>query len=657
MNKKSIANKITRSVSLFLVIAFTILLMVSFFVVQFVLYKKNQKYSKALTTAYSDTVVYESGKNNVPIDKEHPELAIFFGEYLCEWYTIDYCYMFVPDVQNDKVTYICIVENKDKTEQKITDNFIGKQFDYDFPEEVLEVWEEKRLFAHVIMNSDFGHEIGTIILAKDSFGNKVLVGVDTGFSEIYGQSIGFFSILALIIALVILGLYFSVYMIIQKQVSHPAQRISKTMNDFITDGERKAVKLNENNSYEYEMISNAFNSMTQNIDSYLDNIQSLTKDKERRDTELDIAARIQKGFLPQEHRVTDSCEFNALMNPARNIGGDMYDYFKIDDTHILVAVGDVSGKGISAAMFMAITFILTRQYAKMNLSPGEILRSINNILSENNAALLFATMFLGIYNSETGELSFANAGHNPPYLIGSKMAALEVQTGTPLGLFENESYQEALIKLDKGNTVFFYTDGVTETINKRKEFFAVERLEQSLKKYNYSEGKSVIAYINDEIHKFSQGAEQFDDITMMTLTVRDSVKLILDYNEAEFEKIKNAVLSIENLSRKQKLNLCLAAEECFVNICSYAFEGGAPKNEKIIVRLSVSDKIILSFEDRGQPFNPIENIQYIEDYDIDTQVGGLGRYIVVSNVDDIKYEYANKNNILTLIKYFEEENK
>lgn len=654
--KHSIAKRVTRQVSLLLLVAMTILFVGAYHLVSRVISGEYEKYALTILGIYSDLLVEESEKNQEPIDVAHTDNIIRYGEYICDWYGVDYVYLYVPDPENSSVTYIAAAVADGKVENPPEDHLVGRVVKYELMPEELAVWNGEQFVGRITADNSFGYEISTLIRVEDCFGNRAIAGVDISYESVREQILWEFCLLALFITAVLLGVYFAVYLIVRSRVSRPAQLLSQSMNDFITDGKRTEVKLDESGTDEYDMIANAFNRMTDNIDTYLEDIRTLSREQERQHAELDIAAGIQKGFLPAECFGREDCEIRAMMAPAKDVGGDLYDYLPLDEHHMLLVIADVSGKGMSAAMFMSVTLTLIRQYAKMGLMPDEILRRTNDTLSENNAAMLFVTAFVGIYDSSTKTLTYSSAGHNPPYIVSNEPHVLNGAAGTLLGLFEGETYTNADVQLRPGDTVFLYTDGVNEAVNEGGSFYGTERLEATLRECKASHAENPVIFVRDSVRKFSGDAEQHDDITMLALSVRETTELLLDVDLHELKRIKEAVFSLP-LPCAQLLNLHLAAEECFVNICSYAFEGGTPAGEKVRFTLSLSDRIEMRFADGGQKYNPLENVTAPEDYDPDTQIGGLGKLISFSIADDAAYEYRDGKNVLTLTKYFEEENK
>ncbi len=223
-------------------------------------------------------------------------------------------------------------------------------------------------------------------------------------------------------------------------VSDPARRISKGMNDYISGGRRSAVKLEIDSGDEFSMMAGAFNHMTEEMDRYVEDIASLGREQERRQAEVDIASEIQKGILPSSTASLGNCGIKAVMKPAKYIGGDLYDYLELDKSHTMIAVADVSGKGIPSAMLMSMTITLFRQFARMGYSPATILKNVNDTFSEENPQMMFVTAFVAIYDSDNDILTYANAGHNPPYIIHETPMVLDGPAGTPLGLFMGEEY-------------------------------------------------------------------------------------------------------------------------------------------------------------------------------------------------------------------------
>ena len=645
----SIAARVSQRAVLILLSALAVLLAASYFGVSTIIRRKTEKTSEQLVSMYSDIIKGEYETAGMPILPEYPDLALTYGEFMCEWFDIDYAFVLVPYPERGVFQYVCAAYKDPEMEEKYPDHFVGLVKENNYTTEELNLWMGKKQFSHIVTKSLFGHELITETIIEDSYGNRVSVGVDVDNIEIYREINRYFLIIGLALAAVIAAVGISMYFVIRGQVSVPAKKLSKAMTSFAAGGKSEKISLAGTESDEFAMIADAFGTMSDNIDSYLRNIESLTRESERRETELDVAANIQKGFLPTGRLIYERYELSAMMKPANEVAGDLYDYVPLDENRVLTVIADVSGKGIAASIFMAVTLTLIHQYAKMNLPPDEILEKTNSALAANNTEMLFVTAFVGIYDSRTKTLTYSNAGHNLPYVVGENVRTLSEANGVVLGLFEGEKYTSAVEQLSMGETLLLYTDGVTEATDSEKHFFGEKRLEELLSSFRTSHAPDIVGYVSHALDEFADGSEQHDDITMLSLTVKDTTELSLDVEQSEFDKIRDAILSLP-LPRQKQLELCLAAEECFVNIVSYAFEGKDASKEKIGFRLAVSDRILMRFEDSGTEFDPREGVG-VGDYDPDVQMGGLGRFIAFSAVDEINYEYTNGKNILSMIKY------
>lgn len=653
--KKSIVNIITKKIFLMLLIAVILLFCGAYYTVSKIVYSDTKKHAQTIAGIYSDTTIYLAKKDNVPVDEKYTKEIGVIGDYMCNWYKIDAATIYVPDFKNNTVKYISVSvsDNLKSTLQNIPK--INDTLPYNFTDEEIAVWNGTKQFAHINMNIEGVHELVTVFCSEDEYKNKFFSAVTTNYTKIYNQTITYFLIFAVIIAAVVLGIYFRLKQIIKKKISEPARKISETMNSYMSSEGTLPPQIDDEDSLEFSMISTAYNTMLNDINIYVKDIEELNNEKMKQATELTVASKIQQGFLQKNSINSNDYYIQCMMKPAKNVGGDLYDYIELDENHTLMVIADVSGKGITAAIIMAVTLILIREYAKLHLTPAEILEKLNETLSKKNPAMQFITAFIGVYNRSSKTFTYSNAGHNNPYIVSDKVITIDNPDGTVLGLFPNEKYTNKTIQLNTGDTIFMYTDGVTEVINDKKEFYGIKNLEAKLNEYTNSSSTNLVKDIYNSLQIFSGNAEQFDDITMLSLTIKDTVIISLDYDIKEFEKIKELILQLP-IEYNEKLNLCLAAEEIFVNICNYAFPNSIHNDEKIIFALSQADIIIIRFEDGGQKFNPLENIKKSNKYDPDSQIGGLGIYLTSNIVDEIKYDYKDNKNILSLIKNCKEKN-
>jgi sigma-B regulation protein RsbU (phosphoserine phosphatase) len=235
--------------------------------------------------------------------------------------------------------------------------------------------------------------------------------------------------------------------------------------------------------------------------------------------ELDVARRMQQSIVPTRFPSRPDLQMFARMIPAREVGGDFYDYFWLSDQKIGIVIADVSGKGVPAALFMAVSRTLLRAIAPSAASPGACLALANDLLSQDNEATMFVTLFYGILDTATGELDYANGGHNPPYLIGpgGEVSQLPGTGGMALGVMEGTPFAEGRTRLEAGSTLLLYTDGVTEAFNAADEEYGELRLAQHLAGSTGETVEVLLKRLFDSVHQFADGAPQSDDITCLAV--------------------------------------------------------------------------------------------------------------------------------------------
>ncbi len=276
---------------------------------------------------------------------------------------------------------------------------------------------------------------------------------------------------------------------------------------------------------EVQELAESFAAISHRTVEYMDRIVKVTAEKERIGAELSLATQIQASMLPHIFPAfPERSEFDifASMNPAKEVGGDFYDYFLIDDDHLCLMIADVSGKGVPAALFMMASKIILQSVAQMGKSPAEILTRTNDILCSNNEVQMFVTTWLGILELSTGKLTAANAGHEFPVLKnpGGKFELFRDKHGFVIGGMENVRYREYELQLEPGSVLFVYTDGVPEATNADNELFGTERMVDALNTLPDAAPKEVLANMRQAVNDFVKDAEQFDDLTMLCLKFR-----------------------------------------------------------------------------------------------------------------------------------------
>lgn len=403
---------------------------------------------------------------------------------------------------------------------------------------------------------------------------------------------------------------------------------------------------------EMEEVAESVNSMVESL-----------REKERIGAELSLATNIQANMLPRIFPAfPDHNEFDiyATMQPAKEVGGDFYDFFMVDDHSIAIVIADVSGKGVPAALFMVIAKTLIKNYAQTGMDPMNVFTRVNQLLCDGNEVSLFVTAWMGILDLETGELTYVNAGHNPPLIKRGNggFTYLRGRPGFVLAGMDSVRYKQNSIMLDPGDKIFLYTDGVTEAMDSSKNMYGETRLSAYINNHGCDSARDVLVGVKADIDEFVGEAEQFDDITMLMLHYqkrkgRDGIKFI--ELPARVESLSDATAFVEkelekaDCPMKAAMQINVALEEMFVNVASYAYPV-----EYGTVRLGVSvggGSVMLRITDRGIPFDPLactdpDTSLSAEERDI----GGLGIFMVKKTMDEVRYERIKNQNVLTMIK-------
>ena len=268
-------------------------------------------------------------------------------------------------------------------------------------------------------------------------------------------------------------------------------------------------------------LASSFNEMTRRLNESIEHLKQTTAAKERIESELQIAHEIQMSMVPKIFPpFPDRSEFDifATLVPAKEVGGDLYDFFFIDDDHLCFAVGDVSGKGVPASLFMAVTKTLFKSTAGNGGTPGEILARLNSEICRDNESCMFVTLFCAILNIRTGQIDYSNGGHNLPYYLHHDgVSPLENTGGRALGLVEQSPYASGRMVLSAGESLLLYTDGVTEAMDVSETLYSDRRLERFLASNRGSSPRQIIGDLVSDVRHFAGGAPQSDDITVLGL--------------------------------------------------------------------------------------------------------------------------------------------
>ena len=402
--------------------------------------------------------------------------------------------------------------------------------------------------------------------------------------------------------------------------------------------------------------------------------------------ELDIAARVQLSLLPPPLPENPAFQLRGMMKPAKEVGGDFYDFFRIDDRHIGIAVADVSGKGVPAALFMVMARTVLRATVKIVESPGQVLERVNDFLVRHNSEDLFVTFFYGVLHLRTGSFTYANGGHNPPLLVHEQEAKpLEMTGGVALGMFDGLTYDNASLDLSAGDRIIFISDGVTEAFNEAGEEFGDDRFLEAAAALPVQDAEADVKDIVREVEDFAGDAPQFDDITCVSLSFNgatadsylgEGVRISFQdgHEMAEsrlcvtipgrLEELAGLAEIVEAHSAERgwpdswamKINISL--DELITNVVSYGYGGSGPEpganaeGREIDISFTERDNSLeIAVEDDGIAFNPFEEAP-IPDVNAkleDRPIGGLGVMLVKNFMSEVAWERVDGKNRVTMV--------
>ena len=324
----------------------------------------------------------------------------------------------------------------------------------------------------------------------------------------------------------------------EKKISRPVEHLAEVAKDYYAEhsddeGRKKLLEACSEYSKDNTEVGNlarSYISMAEDLESYVDNLQKVTAEKERINAELSLASSIQAHMLPcifpafPEH---DEFDIYATMTPAKEVGGDFYDFFMVDDTHVAAVMADVSGKGVPAALFMVIAKTLIKNHAQNGLQPCDVFTTVNRLLCDGNDAGLFVTAWMGVLDITSGKLTYVNAGHNPPLIRqnGGKFEYLRSRPGFVLAGMDTVKYRQNELMMHPGDRLYLYTDGITEATSSAKELYGEERLSAYLNGHADDTAEDILHGLKSDIDTFVGEAPQFDDMTMLMLDFKKMMEV------------------------------------------------------------------------------------------------------------------------------------
>lgn len=452
-------------------------------------------------------------------------------------------------------------------------------------------------------------------------------------------------IFALFIAFLVLNL------MIRRRVAAPISLISDRMKRFAQNSSERPEPLHISNEDEIGEIAASFESMTEQITAHVRNIEKLTKERVETNVQLEVARRIQYGLVPEKTALNDrTFSISAMTRPAKAVGGDFYDCFRKDDGTICIVMGDVSGKGITAAIFMAMIKTIIREKLTLGLSPARALNQTNKELIAQNPELLFATVFAAVLNPCSGDLTYANAGHTYPVLLGRDAGFLKPDEGIALGVFDDAQIPDKTMKLLPGQGILLYTDGLTDALDAQRVPFGMERLLKTLHRVPHGPqaAEEVLLLVSRSVSAHCEGVEPFDDMAALALFMTEALPednedgmRPLPVSLSAFQTVKEAVLEQAGDTKETRMAL-LACDETLSNIVHHS--GAASLSFRCEKQ---GDMLCLVFSDDGKTFDPTIALTEEKDFD-ELDSGGMGLQLIRQTVSSVRYERKDERNLLTL---------
>ncbi len=516
---------------------------------------------------------------------------------------------------------------------------------------------------HIILEED-GIDSEIVYVYAQPINNRLVVNIYPAKKVFAGRgaTMGWITVSVIILLAVV---FLMVFQLLNRVV---VRRIDETnaVLGLITDGDLDA-RVEAHDTKEFKSLSGGINTTVDALKGWIAEAES------RMDAELATAKAIQESALPRTFPpFPDILRFDiyASMKPAREVGGDFYDFFLIgsdctpDQGKLGFVVADVSGKGVPAALFMMKAMTQLRDYLQSGMEVGEAVENANRMLCEGNDAGMFVTAWVGVLDYATMRVEFANAGHNPP-LLWQKDGGwrwVTEKSGLPLGLFDGLPYEPYSIQCGIGDQFLVYSDGVTEAMNKDGELYGEQRLEDVANSHYARHPRSLLAAVRRDLLHHVQGADQSDDITMLALEVgvppelTATIVVPADVDELPYV---NAFIHTEldrRLCPKRAQNqLDIAVEELFVNVAHYAYPEATPEKPGM-VRVSYTytadpPSVCVDIADDGIPYNPLAKPDAVTPDKIeDVPIGGLGILMAKRSVDNMTYERTDGSNIVSITK-------
>ncbi|MEF9938897.1 MAG: PP2C family protein-serine/threonine phosphatase [Clostridium sp.] len=500
--------------------------------------QKYQEYLTGIIHLASDAVVEDDMEMCIKSLKKSSVYEETQQEFnrLREHTNIEYLYLIVPKNENelDNMMYVMTGTTKEEKEKYGDSISLGDYSGHEYPIEVVKQYKYYMKQGDGISfypnHTEFGYMYTGVMAISNSEGKPVAaLSADISMNEVYKT-------MALYVVIILIGagslttfFLFLLLCNLNHNIAIPINQLAECALNFVhesRDAENpSALQMTMPEIHtgdEIERLAESLMGMSSDIRNYMDDLSRVVSEKERIQTELNVATQIQADMLPgifPAFPQRPEFDIYATMNPAKEVGGDFYDFFLIDENHLAVVMADVSGKGVPAALFMVIAKTLIKNHAQNGEQPSEVFSHVNRQLCESNEAGLFVTAWMGIMEINTGRMTYVNAGHNPP-LICRKDASFEYlkcKPGFVLAGLDNMKYTQAELEFHQGDILYLYTDGVTEAEDVHQELYGEERLKYNLNMQKENSLEEMLRAVKIDIDNYASGVPQFDDITMLAL--------------------------------------------------------------------------------------------------------------------------------------------
>ena len=414
-------------------------------------------------------------------------------------------------------------------------------------------------------------------------------------------------------------------------------------------------------------LRNAFGYMQTSLKQHIEDLKSTTASKQRLQSELIIAHDIQMGMIPTVFPERDDLDLFASMTPAKEVGGDLYDFI-VEGDELFFIIGDVAGKGVPASLYMAVTRTLFRNLAGNYQSAANIMCEMNHAIASTNESLIFVTAFIGVLDLKTHHLIYCNAAHNAPAICTAHgdYRLLDVETNLPIGLQDHYNYEDQQVSFPEDTSLLLYTDGLTEAMyiagDGSRKLFGEERMLHDLEKTKSASAIEVVDYLKQHVTVFADGTEQGDDLTLMFLRHGTSQKqasnaprrIIMKNEMSEVSRMRGFFFSVcreHGIAEETAKTLNLAIEEWVANVINYAYPKGTRGHVELTAEYS-DGLLTLVIKDHGIPFDPTQYKEIDVEADLDDRpIGGLGIHLVKTIMDTMTYRRTPDGyNVLTLTK-------